>query len=84
MVETDKERGMSDREDRLAEFAALLERHAGQDGVNLTGLEDVATFRASQPHSRKPEVYEPAILIMGQGRKVCYLGGRLGSVLNSV
>lgn len=68
---------MSLDDNRLSEFLELLEWHTPQEGPNYTIMkEDVAMYRASEPHDDIPEVYEPAIWIMGQGKKVCYLDGR--------
>ena len=62
--------------DKMEEFVALLERHSPQEGLNETSIPDLVTFRQTDPHQRCPAVYEPALVILGQGKKHCYLDGR--------
>lgn len=47
------------------------------DGIRPTELEGVKLMRASQPFPRTPVLYEPSIVIVGQGRKRGYLGDRV-------
>jgi AraC-like DNA-binding protein len=62
--------------DKMEEFVALLERHSPQEGLNETSIPDLVTFRQTDPHQRCPAVYEPALVILGQGKKHCYVDGR--------
>jgi AraC-like DNA-binding protein len=62
--------------DKMKEFVALLERHTPQEGLNETSVPDLVTFRQTDPHHRCPAVYEPALVILGQGKKHCYVDGR--------
>jgi AraC-like DNA-binding protein len=67
---------MGDRSEKMAELLDLMEEHTPQDGVFPTGIDNLFTFRASQPSQRTPQVYEPGIIIGVQGRKNIYLEGR--------
>jgi AraC-like DNA-binding protein len=56
---------------RLAE---LLQTLAIGEGQTPSHLDSVSFFRASQSVPRVPIVYEPSIIIVGQGRKRVFLG----------
>jgi AraC-like DNA-binding protein len=63
--------------DRLAELASLIDRQATEEGLNYTLLKkDVFTYRTSHMHDKRPEIYHPAIFILGQGQKMCSVDGR--------
>ena len=55
-------------------LARLLDELAVQEGGNKTHLDGVETFRISRSVPRHPVVYRPRLLIVGQGRKVGYIG----------
>ncbi len=63
--------------EKFEEFVTLLGRYAPTDGLHLTGIENLGLYRASKAEHRTPTVYEPAIIITGQGQKHCYLNGHL-------
>lgn len=65
---------MTIQESKLKEFVRLLEQHAPNEGTNSTVLDNVGLWRRSQPMKRTPFMYEPVILMMGQGCKVCHIG----------
>jgi AraC-like DNA-binding protein len=67
---------MTYSEDKMAEFVTLLERYTPQDGANMTRVPDVFTFRQTEPYEKEVTVYHPAIFILGQGKKHCYLEGK--------
>jgi AraC-like DNA-binding protein len=62
--------------DRQEELVALLRRHASQEGMRKTRLDNLYVYKASEPLVRSPAVYEPLIVIAGQGRKRCYVGDK--------
>ena len=62
--------------DKLAKFVNLLEQHSSQEGIQLTGFENLGTFKASTTQVRTPSYYEPAIVIVGQGKKRCFVGNK--------
>ena len=66
--------GQSDNRKRLA---SLLDEVAVHEGMHRTLVEGVEVARISKPVPRAPVVYQPKILIVGQGRKRAYLGGEV-------
>ena len=67
-------KGQSDNRKRLAN---LLGEVAVNEGMHRTPVEGVEVARISKPVPRAPVVYQPKILIVGQGRKRAYLGGEV-------
>lgn len=68
---------MDDRSDNRTRLASLLNEVAVQEGIQRTLVEGVEVVRVSKPVPRAPVVYQPKILIVGQGRKRAYLGGEV-------
>lgn len=56
------------------QLVSLLDRLAPLEGYNLTALPAVRLLRSNRPLLRTPVLYEPGIVIVGQGRKRGYLG----------
>lgn len=61
---------------RLEKLAALVEQHAPQEGVNLTPIEGVGTYKALTTQKKTPVIDIPAIMVVASGRKISYLGER--------
>ena len=59
------------------QMTALLGRLATREGVHPTRVDGVNLMRASKPIPRMPVLYEPGIVIVGQGRKRGYLGDQV-------
>jgi AraC-like DNA-binding protein len=55
----------------------LLQSLASAEGTEPSILGGVKLMRATTPLPRMPVLYEPSIIIVGQGRKRGYLGGRV-------
>jgi len=55
-------------------MATLLEGLAGREGFSPTRLPDVQIVRNSRPFPRRPVVYSPSIVLVGQGAKRGYVG----------
>ena len=55
----------------------LLELLAVHELFNESSLPDVRFFRSGQYIPRSPSAYEPSIVIIGQGRKLGYLGDKV-------
>jgi AraC-like DNA-binding protein len=66
--------GQTDIRKRLA---GLLGEVAMHEGIHRTPVEGVEVARVSEAVPRAPVVYQPKILIVGQGRKRAYLGGEV-------
>lgn len=67
---------MNNLEDKMVEFVLLLEQHAPNEGINWTSIPGLGTYRQTQRDKECTLVYEPALLIMGQGTKQCYVDGK--------
>lgn len=59
---------------KFKKLAELVEQHTPQEGINLPGIEGFGTYRASSIQPRTPEIEIPAIVIVVQGQKICYMG----------
>jgi AraC-like DNA-binding protein len=59
------------------QMVALLRALAPEEGYNLTVLPDVRILRSDRALSRTPVLYDPGIVIVCQGRKRGYFGGRV-------
>ena len=57
-----------------SELARLIARHIRTDGLQMTAIPRLALLRSSQPSEPLPTVYEPALCVVGQGRKQVILG----------
>src|SRR3954468_1486716 len=69
---------MMDDQARYQErLASLLGEIAQEEGLQPTRIEGVHTFKGSRIVPRAPMVYRPHIIVVGQGRKRAYLGGRV-------
>ena len=68
---------MKGRSDNRQRLASLLDEVAVHEGAHRTLVEGVDVARVSKSVPRAPVVYEPKILIVGQGRKRAYLGGEV-------
>src|SRR6185369_17526746 len=58
-------------------LTALLRSLANREGIQPTLLDGVNLMRVSQPLPRMAVLYEPGIVIVGQGRKRGYLGDQV-------
>ena len=65
---------MNEHRERLA---LLLQRIAVHEGVHPTLIDGVRVARHSTPLPRTAVVYEPAIVVVGQGRKRSYVGDQV-------
>ena len=65
---------MDGRIDNRERLALLLDEVAPDEGMQPTLVEGVRVYRRSEPLPRGPMVYQPNIVIVGQGRKRAYLG----------
>jgi AraC-like DNA-binding protein len=55
-------------------MVTLMAQLAPVEGYNLSALPDVRFLRSDRPLTRTPVLYEPGIVIVGQGRKRGFLG----------
>ena len=55
-------------------FIKQLDKHGPEEGFNTTYLDTVAVIRESESHAKVRTVYEPFLVIVGKGEKICYVG----------
>ncbi len=67
---------MADQTNKLEKLVALLDQHALQEGGQLTSIENLFTFRSTKTQVRAPNYYEPAIVIVAQGKKHIFVGNK--------
>ncbi len=65
---------MDGQEENRKRLARLLDEVAAQEGIHQTPIEGVRVARHSAPKPRTPVIYEPMIVVIGQGCKRGYLG----------
>ena len=62
---------------RLGALIDLVDRHAPGEGITWTPIEHLGLYRTSIDLPRTPELEAPAIVVLLQGTKICYSGGRV-------
>src|SRR5271165_7645246 len=68
---------MDGQNDTRKRLASLLNEVAVQEGTHRTLVEGVDVTRRSRSSPRTPVVYQPNIVVVGQGRKRGYLGDKV-------
>ena len=58
-----------------AELARLLERRTGSDGGHETAIQQLTLWRFSQQTDLTPNIQQPAVYVVVQGRKQVMVGG---------
>ena len=56
----------------MSDFSDLILQYAPKPGGHGTGVEGVYVFRADEPTIRTPTIYDPSVVIVGQGAKCAY------------
>ena len=64
---------MKDKIDILKNL--MLEKLPAEGFIDM-GIGIVGLFRSDKPHEKKPELYDPHIMILAQGKKKIYLGDK--------
>lgn len=64
------------QQNKFEQFVRLIEQHSPQEDLNFTHIEHFGTLKSSIPRSRHPSCDPPAIFIVVQGKKTCFVGGR--------
>lgn len=60
---------------RIESLAAKLERHTREDGRVATAIDGLHLYRVSAPTPIQTTIYEPCVIIVGQGAKSGTVGG---------
>jgi AraC-like DNA-binding protein len=55
-------------------FIKQLDKHGPEEGFNTTYLDTAAVIRESESHAKVRTVYEPFLVMVGKGEKICYVG----------
>lgn len=61
--------------EKLEKLAGLIRKHAPENGLHRTTLENLSLFRESQPTKKELVAYHPALIVAAQGAKHLYLNG---------
>jgi AraC-like DNA-binding protein len=68
---------MMDREaGKLSRLNDLVLRHTEERDAVISPQRNFAVIRETTFHKRKPNLYSPTAILVGQGRKVCYVGNQ--------
>lgn len=59
--------------EKLVRLIDRVDQYTPAEGVNQTPIESLGTYRKSAVQARTPEIETPAIVILLQGTKVCYV-----------
>jgi AraC-like DNA-binding protein len=62
--------------EQLREMADLIARNTAGDGIFSTAIQRLTLIQSSRPTLPMPNVYEPALCLVAQGRKQAMLNGR--------
>ncbi len=65
---------MTHQINKLDELVSLLEQHAPEEGIHESGIAGFGVIRMNAPYAKIRTFYEPVLLIVGQGKKYCYVG----------
>ncbi|MGD8455645.1 MAG: AraC family transcriptional regulator [Anaerolineales bacterium] len=62
--------------EKFDQLTSLIARHTPQEGSNSSSLERVWYYKVSTPINKNPIIDQPAIWLVVQGRKTCYIGNQ--------
>ena len=68
---------MNYQTDKFGRLKDLVRQHSPEEGINLTSIEYFGTFKTTTTQSRHPHIDVPAIFIVLQGKKLCYVGEKI-------
>jgi AraC-like DNA-binding protein len=68
---------MNEQSEKFQRFKDLVSRFSTEEGINLSSIENVGSYKSSSIQNRKPAIDIPAIFVVLQGRKHCYVGEEL-------
>lgn len=66
---------MNNQHSKLGDLIELVERFTPDEGITRTSIGSLGTFKMTSNLARSPELETPAIVILLQGTKVCFVGG---------
>jgi AraC-like DNA-binding protein len=59
---------------KLTKLLTLIKKYVPNEGYKLMHRDLVAVSHETQLHNKEPQFYPPAIVLVGQGSKICYVG----------
>jgi AraC-like DNA-binding protein len=68
---------MNAKNPTLAKLNLLIDRYVPNEGFKFLCRDLVAVSRESLLHKKEPQFFPPAILLVGQGSKSCYVGDQV-------
>lgn len=67
---------MIEQNSKFEQFVGLLEEHAPHEGIHRSRIRHFGVLRMSEPHEKVCTIYEPFLVVVGQGEKYCYVGNQ--------
>jgi AraC-like DNA-binding protein len=67
---------MNETNTKLEKLNSLIEKYVPNEGYKFLYRDLVAVSRESRLQKIEPQFFPPAILLVGQGRKICYVGNQ--------
>ena len=67
---------MTHQREKFDRLLGLVAAYSEKEGVNFAGHPNFGTYKVSSTEARKPAVDQPAIIIVLQGQKDCYVGDK--------
>ncbi|MEM7115070.1 MAG: AraC family transcriptional regulator [Chloroflexota bacterium] len=64
---------MTFQQQKLEQLIQVVKQYAHDEGINRTAVSPLGTYKMSSDLARAPEIETPAIVIVLQGTKVCYV-----------
>lgn len=64
---------MTFQQQKLEQLIQVVEKYTPNEGINRTAVSTLGTYKMSSELTRSPEIETPAIVILLQGIKVCYV-----------
>ena len=61
---------------KIDEMKSLIRGRLPSEGVIPAGIGDVSLFRIEESYKKKPQLYGPQIILLAQGEKKVFLGGK--------
>ena len=65
---------MNAKNPKLAQLNLLIEKYVPNESYKFIYRDLVVVTRESRLHKKEPQFYPPAIILLGQGSKSCYVG----------
>ena len=63
-------------EHKINKMKNLLLEKLPEEGLIDMGIGSAALFRSDKPYKKKPQLYQPHIILLAQGKKKIFLGDK--------